>query len=237
MTVSLLDSKSMVEKALAYQEQGFMTLKIKLGDASGARDVHRMEMIRSAIQDHIALTIDANQGWTYQEAMQALYGMAQLNIKYCEAPIRSTDIYHLRSIRRKSPIPIMGDESVFDHHDAMQRLIDQSIDLVNIKLGKAGGICQAMKIASITDGLDVECQVGCFSESRLGISALAHFALAWPHIKYYDMDSPLMHAEDPVIGGLEYKRGGHIHISDTPGHGADYDKKFLASFESITIRQ
>ena len=57
-----------------------------------------------------------------------------------------------------------------------------------------------MKIAGIAEAAGVYCQVGSFSESRLGITALAHFSMVWDNIIYFDMDSPLMHSFDPVVG-------------------------------------
>ena len=93
-----------------------------------------------------------------------------------------------------------------------------------------------MKIASIAEAADMYCQVGSFSESRLGISALVHFDYVWNNIIYHDLDSPLMLSEDPVIGGLTYNEKWEVTVGDTPGHGADYDPDFLKRFERIEIK-
>jgi L-alanine-DL-glutamate epimerase-like enolase superfamily enzyme len=129
----------------------------------------------------------------------------------------------------------MADESVFYHHDAFQVLSENAATMLNIKLGKTGGICNGMKLGAVAEAADVYCQVGCFSESRLGISALAHFSCAWDHIIHYDMDAPLMLSEDPVLGGITYRDDWSINITDAPGHGASIDPKFLKRFETITI--
>jgi len=236
MTISLLEKDEMIKAALRYKERGFPALKIKLGSRPSTQDVSRVEGIRQAVGQDLHISIDANQGWDYVGAKAALEQMADLHIRYCEAPIHSENHHHLRALRRSSPIPIMGDESVFDHKNAFQRLADHSIDLVNIKIGKSGGITNAMKIAAIAESCDVACQVGCFSESRLGITALVHFTMAWDHIIYFDLDAPLMHSEDPIIGGITYDSDWHVSTSDDPGLGADYDPAFLNRFDHLTIK-
>ena len=235
MTVSLLPLEKMVAKAEKYVADGFPVLKVKLGDRPSSKDIARMKAIRAAIGNEIPIRIDANQGWNYSEALGALKGMKDLNIEHCEAPIYAGDLLHLQRLRDISPIPIMGDESVFSHQDAFQTLAMGCIDLINIKLGKSGGILHASKIASIAEAYGVYCQVGSFSESRLGITALTHFSMAWENIVYFDLDSPLMHSEDPIIGGMIYHKDWKVTVTNEPGIGADYDPAFLNKFETITI--
>ena len=236
MTISLLAKEMMVEKALEYQEQGFPALKVKLGDRPSSRDVDRMIAIREAVGTTLPLRIDANQGWNYLEASQALQLMEHLDIEHCEAPVSGTNFIDLKKLNHESPIPIMGDESVFSHQDAYRMLAHDCVKLINIKLGKSGGINHAMKIASVAEAAGVYCQVGCFSESRLAITALTHFAKAWEHIIYYDLDSPLMQEDDPVLGGLFYQSDWEVTIDESIGIGATFDDAFLKRFDQIIIK-
>lgn len=236
MTISLLDKKTMVKKAKEYAKQGFPALKIKLGDRPAEKDIERIAAIRKAVGNKMPLRVDANQGWNYQEAIKALQGMAEYNVEHCEAPIPAQNFIDLRKLNAESPIPIMGDESVYNHHDAYRMLAEDCMTQINIKLGKSGGICHAMKIASIAQAAGVYCQVGCFSETRLAISALAHFTMAWDNIVYFDMDSPLMQSLDPVLGGLKYSKDWQVTVTDEPGHGASFDRKFLKRFEKVILK-
>ncbi len=235
MTISLMDKDIMMAKAAQYRDQGFPMLKVKLGDPDSLNDVDRIRGIREVLGVDFPLCLDANQGWSYDAAVVALTEMQHMNISHCEAPIFSGNHEELKKIRDLELVPIMGDESVFSPEDAYQMLHKGCIDLVNIKLGKAGGIHQAMKIAAIAEAADVHCQVGCFSETRLGISALVHFSMAWAHIIHHDLDAPLMQSEDPIIGGLTYHDDWHVTVSDKPGIGAQYDELFLKKFDFISI--
>lgn len=234
-TVSLLDKEAMADKALKFKEMGFPVLKVKLGERPSSNDVERIEAIRKSIGEELPIRIDANQAWNYLEASRALHAMADLNIEHCEEPIIAGNIADQARLNAHSPIPIMADETVFNHRDALEVVNTHAAELINIKLGKSGGICHGMKIASIAEAAGMYCQVGSFSESRLGISALVHFDMVWDNIIYHDLDSPLMLSEDPVIGGLQYAKDWEVTVDDSYGHGADFDPAFLKRFEKIEI--
>lgn len=234
MTVGLHSQEEMVEKAVRCAESGFTSIKIKLGK-DPVSDVGRVAAIRNAVGNDISLRIDANQGWNYVQASTALRGMVEYDLEYCEAPIHARNFVDRKRLRDEQIILLMGDESIFNHHDVYQNLMAGTIDMVNIKLGKSGGICQAMKIASMTEAANMYCQVGCFSESRLGITALAHFSMVWDHIVYHDMDSPLMQSLDPVLGGLTYTKDWEVLVGEEPGHGAIFDERFLGQFGKLTF--
>lgn len=235
-TISLLAKDKMAEKAVLFKEMGFPVIKVKLGEKMANLDIERMEAIRKAIGQDLPIRIDANQGWNYLEAYKALQAMKDFNIEHCEEPIQAGNTMDQVRLTQANLIPIMADESVFSHKDAYRVLSQEAAHLINIKLGKSGGICHAMKIASITQAADVYCQVGSFSESRLGISALVHFDMVWDHIIFHDLDSPLMLSEDAVIGGLTYEKDWQVTVDDTPGHGADFDLDFLKRFDIFTIK-
>lgn len=235
MTVSMMDSDIMAIKAKEYVAKGFASIKVKLGDPNIGRDIERIKCIRQAIGFDVPLSIDANQGWTVASAHEILIALEQYNIDHCEAPIDAKNTAGFQSITAQSPIAIMGDETVFDHHDAYQMLHHNCIDSINIKLGKSEGIHKATKIAAICDAAKIKTQVGCFSETRLGLSALAHFSLAHDCISLHDMDSSIMHSEDPIIGGIQFGDQYEVLVTDSDGHGAIVDEKFLARFDRIDI--
>lgn len=234
-TVSLMEKSLMVQKAEKFVERGFKILKVKLGERGNKVDYQRMLAIREAVGESITLRIDANQGWNYQDAITNLNAMTELNIEHCEEPVHADSLFDQQRLTSESPIPIMADEAVFNHVDAFRILKAGAADMLNIKLGKSGGIANAMKIASIAEAADVYCQVGSFSESRLGISALVHFDYVWKNIKFHDLDSPLMLKDDPIIGGLSYSSDWKADITDEPGHGADLDPAFLKTCQVLTI--
>ena len=234
MTIGIGSPDKMAADAEKYVQQGFPLIKVKLGKRPN-EDLARIQAIRQAVGPDFPLRIDANQGWSMADAKTALQLLQPYHIDYCEEPVAKKYLLDLPKLRKESPIPIMADESLFDAHDALRLIRLDAVDYFNIKLAKSGGIYGALKIAAIAEAAGIGCQVGCFSESRLGLTALAHLALSRQVIGHYDMDSALMHATDPVIGGIVYGSGGVIELPDAPGLGAHIDPHFLKDGERCRI--
>lgn len=233
-TVSIGEPATMAADAVKIKEQGYPAIKVKLG-RDGKKDVERMKAIRAAVGDAIPLRIDANQGWSVQEAIETLQALAPLGIQHCEEPIPRWDFMNLPQVKQLSPIPIMADESCGDEHDAERLLNLDACDYLNIKLGKAGGIFKALKIVEQAAKKQVHLQVGAFMESRLAMSAFAHFSLCSPLIVHFDFDTALMFSQDPVSGGIDYAPNGLITVPDTPGLGAIVEEKWLAKAEQTVV--
>jgi L-Ala-D/L-Glu epimerase len=161
--------------------------------------------------------------------------MGKYDIDFCEQPMRQWNDHHLPELRKISPIKIMADESVFNHHDARRLILAGACDYVNIKFSKSGGIAEAIKINQICQSHNIPCMMGGMLESRLALTAFAHFALSQNNIQFYDMDTCLLgHQIDPVVDGVQFK-GYLLEVPETPGIGADIKEEFLKTCEQVTI--
>ncbi|MEJ7767183.1 MAG: dipeptide epimerase [Chitinophagaceae bacterium] len=234
LTIGIDQPEKMAGTAVSFKEKGVRIIKIKLGK-DGKEDVERVKKIRQAVGDELTLRIDANQGWDFETAARSLKEMAVYNIQFCEQPLRHWYDYQLPALKDISPIPIMADESVFNHHDALRLIKADACTYINIKLAKSGGILEALKINSIAAHHRIQCMMGGMLESRIALSAFAHFATANDNIVFYDMDTCMLgHQADPVIGGVRYN-GYFIELPDTPGIGADADDLFLENCEQVVV--
>lgn len=231
-TVSIGAPDKMALDAKKIQEQGYPAIKVKLGK-NGKDDVKRIAAIREAVGKQIPLRIDANQGWTVQEAIETLQALAPYDIQHCEEPVSRYSYMDLPKVRQESPISIMADESCGNHHDAARLIALQACDYFNIKLGKAGGIFNGLKIVALAEKANLHLQVGAMIESRLAMTAFAHFACCSPAIVHYDFDTALMFREDPVEGGIQYATNGHIQVPTAPGLGAQIQESWLKQMEQI----
>jgi L-alanine-DL-glutamate epimerase-like enolase superfamily enzyme len=234
LTIGIDTPEKMAETAARFMADGVRIIKIKLGK-NGPEDVERVRHIRDKVGPDIILRIDANQGWDFETACRTLEAMGPLNIQFCEQPMRYWNDHRLPELRQLSPVKIMADESVFDHHDAERLIAANACDYVNIKFAKSGGILEATRINTVCERNSIPCMMGGMLESRVALTAFAHFALAHDNIRFYDMDTCLLgHKADPVTGGVQY-HGYFLEIPDTPGLGADVDSAFLRGCESITV--
>ncbi len=234
LTIGISDPQNMAEQAADFVRRGVRIIKIKLGKDPDT-DIERVRAVREAVGDGIQLRIDANQGWQPEGASRALVAMGEFNIQFCEQPMRTWHDPLLPALKQLSPVPIMADESVYHHHDA-QRLIDaNACHFVNIKFAKSGGILEAIEVNRTCEKYQVPCMMGGMLESRVALTAFAHFATAFDNVQFYDMDTCLLgHKLDPVLGGVQYN-GFLVELPDGNGIGAEIDPAYLETLEMITV--
>ncbi len=219
-TVSVNEPAEMGEDAVSYIQKGFNVLKVKVGKGDIATDIKRIQEIRKRVGMDIKIRLDANQGWTEKDAIRAIHKMedSDLRIELVEQPVKAYNIEGLKQVTDAVDTPIMADESVFSPQQTFQILKTRSADLINIKLMKAGGIFQAQIINQLAETCGVECMVGSMIETKLGITAAAHFAASKKNINRFDFDAPLMLAKEIVEGGISYQNS-FITLPDEPGLG------------------
>ncbi|MBZ0113329.1 MAG: dipeptide epimerase, partial [Thermoanaerobaculia bacterium] len=113
-------------------------LKVKMGSAD---DRSVLEAVRSVTD--LPLRVDANEGWTLEEAKSRLDWLASLGVELVEQPLPAGRWEESRELRRVSPLPIFADESVHRAEDIPR--LAEAFDGINIKLMKCGGIGEALR--------------------------------------------------------------------------------------------
>jgi len=183
ITISVNDPEEMVKDSIEAIKSGYKTLKIKVGK-DYKKDIERMKCIRKGVGYEVALRIDANQGWTPKEAINALRNMEDenLQIEFVEQPVPAWDIEGMKLVKDNISIPVLADESVFSPKEALNILEKRAADLINIKLMKTGGIYNALKICSLAEIYGVQCMIGCMLEAKVSVTAAVHLAFRWTNI-------------------------------------------------------
>jgi L-alanine-DL-glutamate epimerase-like enolase superfamily enzyme len=225
ITTGIDTPEAMAANAKGHADRGYKTLKVKVG-LDPDQDFERLRAVRQAIGSSIKLRIDANQGYTVPQTIAALRKFEPLGIQLCEQPVLASDLAGLREVRAASPIPLMADEACFLPPDALKLIEAEACDFLNIKIMKAGGMLNAMRIAHIADAANMRCMVGCMTETRVALTAAAHVVASQANIVYADLDGNAEHTLDPVVGGMTTK-AGIVTMPETPGLGCDLDPAFL----------
>ena len=237
LTIGLQDSvEQTIERAKEILADGFDAIKLKVG-RPGIEDVAHVKAVRELAGPEIAIKIDSNQGWDYPTAVANINAMTPLNLQYCEQPLAVWDYENMARLSDKVALPLCADESVFDEKDALKIIKLGAADYLNIKLGKAGGIHTGLKINALAEAAGLKCMISCFAESRLGLTAAAHLAVAKTNIAFPDLDSALSYKQDPVIGGMIYDKqvGGKLRMPDGVGLGATFDLDYIDRKSEIIV--
>lgn len=190
------------------ENPGCRIIKVKLGRDS---DKELINTIRSVTD--LPLFVDANQGWTdLQQSLDMTYWLHEQGVLLIEQPMPKTDPDSNAWLTERSPVPIIGDESV-------QRLADVEkakgvYHGINIKLMKSAGMYEAQQMIKKARELDLKIMIGCMSETSC--ATLAAAALA-PQCDWADLDGPFLTSNNPYKMP-EFKDGKWV-LSDEVGLG------------------
>jgi len=204
-TVWLGDPDDMARRAEAAARRGFRRLKLKLGGRDGL-DLERVRAVH-AVTD-LPLQADVNEYWSLDEALEYL---PQMELQYCEQPLRAGDPDG-PELKRRSPLPIYVDEDCHTLADIAP--CAGRAHGITIKLAKSGGIREAVRMVHAGRALGLGVMLGCMVESGLGIAAGAHIASLCDHV---DLDGNLLLAADPWPG-VQFSDGVQ-RPADRPGLG------------------
>jgi len=222
ITISMNSIEQMIEDCHNAIALGYSTLKIKIGD-DPQKDIDRIVAIDAALDKHIKLRLDANQGWTAEQSVALLHGIEKRGIiaEFIEQPVPAEDTEGLKYIKERVETPLLADESVFSLRDARTLLEMEAIDYVNIKLAKTAGISHAIALADLSAEYGIRCMIGCMLEGPVSVTAGVHVASAKADvITMLDLDAVSLLASHPVETSVLYDES-LIRLSDESGLGIE----------------
>lgn len=194
---------------------GAKALKIKLGSPEGRdHDKAHFEAAAEAARPFApTLRVDANGGWTVDEAIAMNKWLAERGVDYVEQPLVEGQEDGLPAVMAVRPLPIFVDESI-RFSESVPKVADR-VDGINLKLMKCGGITEAVRIVAAARAHGLKTMIGCMSESSVAIAAGASIGALFDYI---DLDSHLNLNPDPADGAPIVD--GIVSPTERPGHGA-----------------
>lgn len=164
--------------------------KIKLGTPN---DIEIVEALRK--HTDATLRIDANAGWTLEEALHKIPQLKALGVEFIEQPLAKDDWEGMKVLYQQSPLPLFADESCVFEHDVEK--CHNHFHGINIKLTKCSGITPARRMITKARELNMQVMLGSMNESSIGSAAIANFL---PQLDHVDMDGPLLLSQDLATG-------------------------------------
>jgi L-Ala-D/L-Glu epimerase len=216
VTIGINPPEIMRERVPAIlRDTGAKCLKIKLGSPEGIEaDKANFEGAAEAARPFgPKLRVDANGGWSVDDARLMMRWLAERGVDYVEQPLVEGAEADLPAIFEGRPLPIFVDESCRLSSDIPKWA--HAVDGVNLKLMKCGGPTEALRIVATARAHGLKTMIGCMSESSVAIAAGASLGALFDFI---DLDSHLNLDPDPADGAEI--RDGCVLPADRPGHGA-----------------
>jgi L-alanine-DL-glutamate epimerase-like enolase superfamily enzyme len=195
---------------MAAENSHMPIIKVKLGSDD---DEARLKAIRAARPD-ARLRVDANAGWTLEEATRQVQALEVYDLEMIEQPLPKDQIEAMGEVQKHTDLPLVADESVQTLQD-VERLAAAGVRGINLKLMKVGGLTPGLRMLRRARELGLQVMLGCMVETSLGTTAMAHLAgLA----DWLDLDAPLLISNDP-FDGVQYSRTLDLSLPERPGIG------------------
>ena len=221
--IGAVEPELAAQRAHRMVKAGWKAIKVKVGRHEHPKvDVERLHAVRQAIGEDIWLSVDANGGYTVEQAVWAATHLEKLNVALFEQPTRRGDHLAMADVRRKSPILIMADESVFTPQDALDVIRHQAADVLSLYPGKHGGIRATQQIAKMAEAAGIPCTIGSNLEREVATAAMAHVTVCTANLQCErfpgDLIGPLYYEQSLSTEALSYQ-ADRLWVPQKPGLG------------------
>jgi L-alanine-DL-glutamate epimerase-like enolase superfamily enzyme len=224
-------AQELLDEALRFgEEYGITTFKLKVGRRPLSLDVEACHVLREGLGEEAEIYLDANRGWTANEALEVLRRTEGLGLTMLEEPCDAKEALGRRRLVDKSPIPVVGDESVPTAGDASRELLSGGCNAICIKTARSGfseateiqGLCTGLGV-DVTMGNQIDTQIGSLATVAFGAAHEATSRRAGELSNFLDMADDLLADPLRIIDGT-------ISVRDLPGVGAEIDEDKLAAY-------
>lgn len=227
-----LPGKTMDEIAaemIAYREAGMAGCKFKVGGLSPEEDAERTRIARQAAGDAFVLAVDANRGWSVEDAVRFAGLVQDLNIAWFEEPCHwYDDAAMMADVRRQTQIPISAGQSEITHHGVRRLINAGAVDLVNVDASETGGVTDWRRSADLCAKAKI--RMGHHEESQIAI----HLLSGVPHGTNVECFADP--ARDPVWQDLWVNRppirDGNMQVPTGPGFDIELDEGLIRKFRT-----
>lgn len=223
------DTAELVETVRGFIEEGYKRIKVKI---KPGYDVEVIRELRKRFPD-VPLMADANSAYTLED-VELLKQLDEFNLTMIEQPLASDDIIDHATLQKEIQTPICLDESIHSLEDTRKAFELGSCKIINIKIGRVGGLTEAKKIHDycMEHGIPVWC--GGMLESGIGrahnvaLTTLPNFILPG------DTAGSSRYWEEDIITPEVVVENGYITVPSSYGIGYEPD---LEAMNKFTVKE
>jgi L-Ala-D/L-Glu epimerase len=227
--VSFGEPAAMAEEAVEVHERlGVETFKVKVG-RDPALDVASVRAVRDALPG-ADLYVDANRGWSYDDAVRAGDALAALGVRTIEEPISIEDRAGRLRLADRWAIPLGGDESCISLAHVDRALEEGAVRVVSVKTARTG-FTESRRILDLCLARNVPVLVGSQYEGAIGALATIAFAAAFAATAGHPAEiTNFLDLEDDLVVTAPEIRDGRASVPAAPGLGVEIDEERLARY-------
>lgn len=227
---------ALAEEAAGYVEEGFRTLKLKVGFGLDD-DVRAVRAVREAIGDDVRLAIDANHAYDAMQAIRLGRLVEPYDIHWFEEPVVPEDIDGYVQVKQALPFAIAGGEAAYTRYGFRELITRRAVDILQPDICACGGFSEAVKIATLASTWGVTyyphvwgSSVGLFASLQLAASLPPNPLALLPTEPLFELDRTPNPLRDELAANPPTRHGDTLEIPTGPGLGFEIDRDALARY-------
>lgn len=228
--IGIVSPEEAAAEVTRWYEAGWRSTKIKIGgDIYADRD--RVAAVRRATDPNFKIRVDANAGYTVDQAIALGKMLEPYNLELMEQPVAADDFEGLRQVRNAVNIPIMADESITDFASLIKIIQMGSADIVKLKVMKQGGFLKTSRMLATAEAAGLGVVIG--HGFGLGINTMAEILLASTSravLSGLECVGPIKTSDDIVTHKLDLT-SGRLTIPHATGLGVTLDDEKLKRYQ------
>lgn len=226
ISIGIQDSiEDLVALVDGYVKDGFKRIKVKI---KPGWDIDVMRTLRETFPN-VAIMADANSAYRLEDTA-LLKQLDEFDLTMIEQPLASDDIIDHATLQKELKTPICLDESIHSLEDTRKAVELGSTKIINIKIGRVGGLTEAKKIHDYCAEHDVPVWCGGMLESGIGrshnvaLTTLPNFVLPG------DTAGSNRYWEKDIIKPEVVSEDGYITVPTTAGIGYEVDREAIDAY-------
>lgn len=205
----------MATRVAGYRAEGYRRFQLKVGSDPDT-DIQRIRAVAENLQAGDVLIADANTGWLPHQAIRVVRAVRDLDL-YIEQPCLSYE--ECLSVRRRTDLPFILDESVDGIGMLLRAHSDRAMDVVNIKIGKFGGLTRARQARDLCVSMGLAVTIEDAWGGDIVTAAIAHLAHSTPEQFRFTATDFNSYVTVSIADGAPSRVDGHMAASAAPGLG------------------
>ncbi len=227
---------ALAEEAAGYVEEGFRTLKLKVGFGLDD-DVRAVRAIREAIGDDVRLAIDANHAYDAMQAIRLGRLVEPYDIHWFEEPVVPEDVDGYVQVKQALPFAIAGGEAAYTRYGFRDLITRRAVDILQPDICACGGFSEAVKIATLASTWGVTyyphvwgSSVGLFASLQLAASLPPNPLALRPTEPLFELDRTPNPLRDELAANPPTRNRDTIEVPTGPGLGLEIDRDALTRY-------
>ena len=229
-SIMLMERGEMVKEAQDLVRKGYRKIKVKLGLGVDT-DFGNVQAIREAVGPDIGIMLDANSGYSREEALRLGVRLEPLSILWLEEPVLPHDLEGYARLSDSLRIPVAGGESEFTRWGFRDLIQRGKVSIIQPDIARCGGFTEGRKIAALAGSHGVSVAPHTGASGAVSIAAAVHFASSLSNFHLYEH----MYTENPLRTEILKEpilecENGFVKVPTGPGLGIEIDRDKMKRF-------